>query len=133
MAKKPKFYSGTGRRKRAVARVWLYPKKGDLTVNEKPIAEYFSDVSNSQKQYLRPFQLTKTVGQFGASIKVEGGGKPAQLDAVAHGLTRALVQFNPEFKPQLKKEDLLTRDPREKERKKYFLRKARKRPQYSKR
>lgn len=135
--KKVKFYSGTGRRKTSVARVWLYEKKkkpdlGGLVVNGKPIEEYFPS-KNAELKYIRPFQVTVTVGKFVGSIKVEGGGKFGQLDAVVHGTARALEKFNPEFRSALKKEGLLRRDPREKERKKYYLKKARKRPQYSKR
>ena len=135
--KKVKFYSGTGRRKRSVARVWLYEKKKKpevvgLVVNEKPIEEYFPGPKAAMK-YLRPFQVTVTIGKFVGTIKVEGGGMTGQLDAVVHGIARALEKFDPEFRPALKKEGLLHRDPREKERKKFWLRKARKRPQYSKR
>jgi len=135
--KQAEFYSGTGRRKTSVARVWLYEKKkkpeiAGLVVNEKPLVEYFPD-PKAATRYLRPFQVTVTVGKFVGTIKVEGGGKMGQLDAVTHGIARALEKFNPEFRSVLKKEGLLTRDPREKERKKYYLKKARKRPQYSKR
>ena len=137
MTKKVDFYSGTGRRKRSVARVWLYEKekKPDvvgLIVNDKPIEEFFSGEKAATK-YLRPFQVTVTVGKFVGTIKVEGGGTTGQLEAVVLGIARALEKFNPEFREALKKEDLLTRDPREKERKKFWLRKARKAPQYSKR
>lgn len=137
MAKKVEFYSGTGRRKTSVARVWLYEKKKKpditgLVVNEKPIEKYFPGPKAATK-YLRPFQVTVTVGKFVGIIKVEGGGIVGQLDAVTHGIARALEKFNPDFRSALKKEGLLTRDPREKERKKYYLKKARKRPQYSKR
>lgn len=137
MTKKVDFYSGTGRRKTSVARVWLYekgkkPNVAGLIVNEKPIAEYFPG-EKAETKYLRPFQVTVTVGKFVASIKVEGGGRSGQLDAVVHGIARALEKFDPELRPALKKEGLLRRDPRKKERKKYWLRKARKRPQYSKR
>lgn len=137
MTKKVDFYSGTGRRKTSIARVWLYEKKkrpdlGGVIVNEKPIEEYFPGEKAATK-YLRPFQVTVTVGKFVGTVKVEGGGVTGQLDAVTHGIARALEKFNPEFRPALKKEDLLKRDPREKERKKYYLKKARKRPQYSKR
>ncbi|GAG29615.1 unnamed protein product, partial [marine sediment metagenome] len=97
-----------------------------------PIEEYFPGPKTATK-YLRPFQVTVTVGKFVASIKVEGGGRSGQLDAVVHGIARALEKFDPELRPALKKEGLLRRDPRKKERKKYWLRKARKRPQYSKR
>ncbi len=137
MTKKVDFYSGTGRRKRSVARVWLYEKKkkpdiAGVLVNEKPIEEYFPGPKAATK-YLRPFQVTVTIGKFVGTVKVAGGGRSGQLDAVTHGIARALEKFNPEFRSALKKEDLLKRDPREKERKKYFLKKARKRPQYSKR
>ena len=137
MTKAVDFYSGTGRRKRSVARVWLYEKKkkpdvAGLIVNEKPIEEYFSGEKQAMK-YLRPFQVTVTVGKFVGTIKVEGGGTTGQLDAVVLGIARALEKFNPEFRPALKKEGLLKRDPRETERKKFWLRKARKAPQYSKR
>lgn len=137
MTKTVDFHSGTGRRKRSVARVWLYEKdkRPDLTglvVNEKPIEEYFSGPKAATK-YLRPFQVTVTVGKFVGTIKVEGGGTTGQLDAVVLGIARALEKFDPDLRPALKKEDLLHRDPREKERKKYWLRKARKAPQYSKR
>lgn len=135
--KKAEFVSGTGRRKTAVARVWLYEKKKSpvegLVVNDQPIDEYFANEPKAALRYLRPFQLTGTLNKFAASIKVAGGGKSAQLDAVVHGLARALEKSNPDFRASLKKEGLLTRDSREKERKKYFLKKARKRPQYSKR
>ncbi len=137
MAKKTDFYLGTGRRKRSVARVWLYEKKKKpdvvgLIVNEKPIEEFFSGEKAATK-YLRPFQVTVTVGKFVGTIKVEGGGTTGQLEAVVLGIARALEKFDPDFRPALKKEGLLHRDPREKERKKYWLRKARKAPQYSKR
>lgn len=136
-SKKTNFYSGTGRRKEAVARVWLYERKkspvGGILVNDRPIEDYFADNDFAEKRYKRPFELTGTLNKFSASIKVEGGGKSAQLDAIVLGLSRALLEFNPDFRRQLKKEDLLTRDARVKERKKYFLRKARKRPQFSKR
>lgn len=135
-AERENFYSGTGRRKRSVARVWLYDKHlapvSGLVVNDVPIGEYFPG-KKAETKYLRPFQLTMTQGQFFASIKLAGGGKAAQVEAVAHGLARALEKFNPDFRSPLKKEGLLRRDSREKERKKYYLKKARKRPQYSKR
>ncbi|MCG2686357.1 30S ribosomal protein S9 [Candidatus Parcubacteria bacterium] len=134
--KKADFISGTGRRKRAVARVWLYPnsKKG-FTVNEKPIAEYFPG-DQAETIWTQPFfvvGISHPESHFSASIKVAGSGKSSQLDAIVLGFSRALIEFKPEFRPMLRKAGLLTRDSREKERKKYFLRKARKRPQYSKR
>ncbi len=127
------FYTGTGRRKRAVARVWLYEEPGDIVVNEQEISEYFRSVPQAETHYLSPLETTSTKGAVRASIKVEGGGKSAQVDAVTLGLARALEQLNPDFRAPLSQEDLLTRDPREKERKKPYLRKARKAPQYSKR
>lgn len=127
------FYAGTGRRKRAVARVWLYEEPGDIVVNEKEISEYFRSVPQAEERYLRPLEVTSTKGKVRASIKVQGGGISAQVDAVTLGLARALEELNSDFREPLKQEDLLTRDPREKERKKPYLRKARKAPQYSKR
>ena len=137
MTKAVGFYSGTGRRKTSVARVWLYEKAkrpdfAGLVVNDKPIEEYFPGEKAALK-YARPFQVTVTVGKFVGTIKVAGGGRTGQLEAVVLGIARALEKFNPEFRELLKKEDLMTRDPRQTERKKYWLRKARKRPQYSKR
>jgi len=137
MTKTVNFYSGTGRRKRSVARVWLYEKKNKpdlagLVVNEKPIEEYFSGEKAATK-YLRPFRVTVTIGKFVGTIKVEGGGTTGQLDAVVLGIARALEKFDPDLRPALKKEGLLHRDPRKTERKKFWLRKARKAPQYSKR
>lgn len=134
--KKADFYSGTGRRKTAVARVWLYERRAapvsGLIINGTPIDEYFLG-KKAETKYMRPFQLTTTLGKFAASIKLAGGGKSAQLDAVAHGISRALEKFDAGLRPALKREGLLRRDSRETERKKYYLKKARKRPQYSKR
>lgn len=134
-SKKVDLFSTCGRRKSAVARVFLYSEKGDFTVNGLPINDYF--ISEKQKTgWLRPFH---TVGVshpgtvYSATIKVAGSGKNSQFDAVVLGLSRALVESNAEFRPLLRKQGLLTRDSREVERKKPFLRKARKAPQYSKR
>lgn len=132
------FYSGTGRRKTAVARVWLYKREkkhelnGLLVVNDRPIGEYFPG-KKAETRYMRPFQAANVLGKFVASIKVSGGGKGGQLDAVTHGIARALVAADPEYRSALKKEKLLTRDSRMKERKKYGLRRARRAPQWSKR
>ena len=134
--KKADFIAGTGRRKRAVARVWLYPNsRRGFAVNDQPIEQYFPG-AGAETEWLHPFfaaGVSHPQSHFTASIKVAGSGKSAQLAAVVLGLARALVEYQPEFRPALSKAGLLTRDPREKERKKYFLRKARKRPQYSKR
>lgn len=134
--KKLPFYSGTGRRKTSVAGVWLYAKDKSpvdgLVVNNAPIEEYFTD-SAAPGVYMRPFQVTDTLGKFCASIKVSGGGKAGQLGAIVHGLARALEEFDGTLRPKLKKEGLLRRDPRMKERKHYFRRKARAKEQWSKR
>lgn len=136
---KGKFFSGTGRRKTSVARVWLFEKgrgAGEgMVVNGLPIAKYFHSVTREQAEasYLRPMQITDVLGKFTGSIKVRGGGIYSQLEAVTHGLSRALVEFNPEFRALLKTEKLLTRDSRMKERKKYGHLRARRKPQWSKR
>lgn len=131
--KKDNLFIGTGRRKRAVARVWLWHKDGEYTVNGKQLIEAFPK-DRDQKDLLGPFYANATpIPKFTVSVKVQGGGVSSQKDAIIMGLARALEQFNPEFRPALKKREYLSRDPREKERKKYYLRKARKAPQYSKR
>jgi len=127
--------TAVGRRKRSTARVWLYPEKGDFVVNDKPIDDYFSGELASL-DWRRPFHLvgiSHPTARFRATIKVEGGGKTGQLEAVRLGCARVLVKIDPEWQPLLRKQGFLTRDPREVERKKYWLRKARKRPQFSKR
>lgn len=129
------FISGTGRRKTAVARVFLYKEKGDFIVNDKKINDYFPSEIEKIK-WLRPFHLlavSNPESQFSVSIKVYGSSKSSQLGAVVHGLSRALAKVSEENSKILRKQGLLTRDNRMVERKKYFLRKARKAPQYSKR
>lgn len=124
-----------GRRKRAIARLWLKPGKGDFTVNGRLINDYFPK-EEERLVWNKPFHsvgISHPASRFTATIKAEGGGKTAQLNAVALACARALVKVDPEWRPILSKQGLLTRDPREKERKKYFLRGARKRPQFSKR
>ena len=132
---KANFISGTGRRKTAIARVFLYDEKGEFTVNDMPIQNYFpSEVD--QTKWIRPFHLigvSHPKARFSASIKVKGSGKLAQMDAIIHGISRALSSMNDEYKKVLSKQGMLTRDPRMVERKKPFLHKARKAPQYSKR
>ncbi|MBU1133103.1 30S ribosomal protein S9 [Patescibacteria group bacterium] len=129
------FISGTGRRKTATASVFLWQSKGDFIVNDKPIKEYFpSEVD--QLEWVRPFHsvgIAHPEAKFSASIKVAGSGKTGQLGAVMHGISRALAKISEENQIALRKDGLLTRDSRMVERKKYFLHKARKRPQYSKR
>lgn len=130
-----KFFSGTGRRKRSVARVWLYDKKGEFRVNDKLIKEYFSRAEETL-EWVSPFHtigVSHPQAKFGASIKVSGGGHSGQLGAVKHGLSRAIVAYDESYRPILRSSGFLTRDSRKVERKKPFFRKARKKPQYSKR
>lgn len=111
--------SSVGRRKEAVARIRVLEGNGQITINGKPISEYFKGVVN-QRIYQKPFEITKTLGKYTVSIKVEGGGVSSQLGAVVHGITRALAKMDPKnFRPLLKREGLLTRDARVKERRKY--------------
>ena len=122
-----------GRRKEAVARVRLFKGRGQTTVNNKPIEEYFPRESD-RVLYQKPFNLTKSEGQYYATIKVKGSGRSGQLGAIVHGLANALIKENPQFRPILKKAGLLTRDPRVKERRKYGrAQKARKGKQSPKR
>jgi len=127
--------TATGRRKTAVARVFLYPEKGEIYVNDKNIEDYY-DKEIQKVTWKKPFH---TVGvshpqtQFRGTIKVHGSGPSAQLDAIVHGLSRALAEISEENRTSLSRAGLLTRDSRMVERKKPYLRKARKRPQYSKR
>lgn len=122
----------TGRRKSAVARVRMLPGSGTITVNERTLEDYFPRPT-SRMRILEPFEVTETVGQYDVLVSVEGGGIAAQADAVRHGISRALVNASETARPALRKGGMLTRDPREVERKKYGRHKARKRPQYSKR
>ena len=128
----PYFY-GTGRRKSSVARVRVYPNgTGAVTINGRDIDDYFG--LDTLKLIVRqPMELTETIGAFDIVCTVAGGGVTGQAGAIRHGLSRALLQYNEELRPVLKKAGLLTRDPRMKERKKYGLKKARRAPQFSKR
>ncbi len=126
-----RFYA-TGKRKLAVARVWLSPGQGDIKVNGREIEEYF-DVETARIIIETPFTVTNTKGKFDVSATVKGGGKSGQCEALRHGIAKALCLADPEYRTPLKKAGLLTRDPRVKERKKYGLAGARKRYQYSKR
>jgi len=127
-----KYFYGTGRRKRAVARVRLYPGTGSIVVNDKPVDEYFSREVD-RLQVREPLKATSTLDQFNVMVKVLGGGVTGQAGAVSHGIARALLVANPEMRQALRSKDLLRRDPREKERKKPGLKRARKAPQYTKR
>lgn len=125
-------YYGTGRRKSSVARVRLYEGSGNVKVNGRQIDEYFG-LETLKLVVRQPFNLTETAGRFDVVCNVCGGGVSGQAGAIRHGVSRALLSFNPELRLVLKKAGLLTRDPRMKERKKYGLKKARKAPQFSKR
>ncbi len=125
-------YYGTGRRKTAVARVFLRPGEGKIVVNGKEFQSYFRGVFRAV-QALQAFRETGTAGRYDALITVMGGGPTGQADAIKLGIARALLKVNPDFRVQMKPKGLLTRDPREVERKKFGLKKARRAPQFSKR
>ena len=128
---KPYFY-GTGRRKKSVARVRLYPGTGVVTINGRDIDDYFG-LGTLKLIVNQPFGVTDTVGKFDIVANVNGGGFSGQAGAIRHGVARALLSADEAYKPLLKKAGLLTRDPRMKERKKYGLKGARRAPQFSKR
>ncbi|MBR6872819.1 MAG: 30S ribosomal protein S9 [Ruminococcus sp.] len=125
-------YYGTGRRKHSVARVRVYEGTGKITINGRDIDDYFG-LETLKLIVRQPFGVTDTVDKFDIVCTVAGGGVTGQAGAIRHGLSRALLQFNPELRSALKKEGFLTRDPRMKERKKYGLKAARRAPQFSKR
>ncbi len=125
-------YHAVGKRKSAIARVWLKPGTGLITINKKPMDEFIT--RETDKLIIRhPLELTDTLNKYDVFVTVRGGGTSGQAGAIRHGVTRALVGLNPELRIPLKKADLMTRDSRVKERKKYGLRGARARFQYSKR
>ena len=123
---------GTGRRKTSTARVILRPGSGNFTVNDRKLEEYFFDETH-RMIVKRPLEASETASKFDILVRVEGGGMHGQAGAVQHGIARALIQFNPDLRPALKKLGFLRRDPRMKERKKYGQPGARKRFQFSKR
>ena len=125
-------YYGTGRRKESVARVFLRPGEGKITVNGKNFEDYFRGIIRAVSA-LEPFKVVDMMGKFDAYITVKGGGTTGQIDAIKLGIARALEKYNPEFRKKLKPAGLLTRDARVVERKKYGKHKARRAPQYSKR
>ena len=127
-----KYYYGTGRRKDAVARVRLIEGTGKITVNGKDLDEYFG-LETLKVIVRQPFTVTNTLGKYDVVCTVKGGGTTGQAGAIRHGIARALNEANQEYRPALKQNGFLTRDPRMKERKKYGLKKARKAPQFSKR
>lgn len=136
VGEKPKklerYFEAVGRRKTAVARVRLFTRPGDFTVNNRPYGVYFPTLVLQQivEDSLKKMKL---LGRFRVSIKVSGGGTHAQAEAIRHGLARCLVKFNPDFRKRLRRAGYITRDPRAKERKKFGLKKARKAPQWAKR
>jgi small subunit ribosomal protein S9 len=125
-------YYGTGRRKTSTARVYLRPGTGAIVVNKREFETYFPNQA-LQMIIRQPLNLTETTGKFDILVNVDGGGQAGQAGAVRHGITRALMEYNADLRPTLKKAGLVTRDPRQKERKKYGQKGARKRFQFSKR
>ena len=125
-------YYGTGRRKSSVARVRLVPGNGNVIINGKDMAEYFGK-KTLEMIVMQPLELTETAGRFDVKVNATGGGTSGQAGAIRHGIARALLQADPEYRPALKRAGVLTRDPRMKERKKYGLKAARRAPQFSKR
>lgn len=132
VTKAKKEFLATGRRKTAIARVRLWPGTGEMVINEKPFPQYFGH-EELQLSVQQPFHITGTLGKFNVSAILCGGGISGQACALQHGISRALIVMNPDLRKPLKVSGLLTRDPREKERRKVGHRKARKRSQYSKR
>lgn len=125
-------YYGTGRRKESIARVRLVPGDGRVVINEREMDEYFG-LDTLKLIVKQPLVLTNTLGRYDVLVKVEGGGYTGQAGAIRHGISRALLEADPELRGSLKKAGFLTRDPRMKERKKYGLKAARRAPQFSKR
>lgn len=129
-----KYFYGLGRRKSATARVRLLSGKGEVKINDKSLSEYFSDSKSYQAELMRPFTtLELDPEKYNISAKVAGGGHASQIDAVRLGLAKALVELNEDFRATLRRAELLGRDPREKERKKFGLKGARKQRQFTKR
>ncbi|MBQ1332965.1 MAG: 30S ribosomal protein S9 [Lachnospiraceae bacterium] len=131
MATKTKYY-GTGRRKTSVARVYLTPGTGKITINKRDIDDYF-DLETLKLIVRQPLVATETTDKFDVQVNVQGGGFTGQAGAIRHGISRALLEAGEDYRPILKKAGYLTRDPRMKERKKYGLKAARRAPQFSKR
>ena len=133
MAKVAKSFYGTGRRKKSIARVFMVPGKGEITINKRPIDDYLG-LETLKVIVRQPLVLTGTSDKYDIKVTVKGGGTSGQAGAIRHGISRALLQADEEeFRPLLKKAGFLTRDPRMKERKKYGLKAARRAPQFSKR
>jgi small subunit ribosomal protein S9 len=132
MSEDVRFYEAVGRRKRAVARVRLYPGDGQIVINERSLKEHFGRPQD-WLDVVAPLRLTNLENQFNLSVHVDGGGITGQAQAIRHGVARALLLAKPDLRLTLRRAGLLTRDPREKERKKPGLKRARKAPQYTKR
>ena len=132
MAKAKVQYNGVGRRKSSVARVYLTAGTGVITINDRPFEEYIP-VASLRLDVLQPLELTETTNKFDIYVNVNGGGVSGQAGAIRLGITRALMEVNPDYRQTLKPAGLVTRDPRVKERKKYGLKAARRAPQFSKR
>jgi small subunit ribosomal protein S9 len=129
-----KYFYGLGRRKSATARVRLVSGKGGMIINEKSAAEYFSGSKSLQSEVVRPFNVLELdTEKYSVSARVSGGGLNSQVDAISLGISKALVELNEDFRGTLRRADLLGRDPREKERKKFGLKGARKKRQFTKR
>ncbi|HIW81839.1 MAG TPA: 30S ribosomal protein S9 [Candidatus Acetatifactor stercoripullorum] len=131
MAKTERYY-GTGRRKKSIARVYLVPGKGDVTINKRNMDDYFG-LETLKVIVRQPLALTETADKYDVIVNVRGGGYTGQAGAIRHGVARALLQVDADYRPVLKRAGFLTRDPRMKERKKYGLKAARRAPQFSKR
>ena len=125
-------YYGTGRRKKSIARVYLVPGTGNITINKRSLDEYFG-LETLKVIVRQPLAATETTDKYDVKVNVKGGGYTGQAGAIRHGIARALLQVDADFRPVLKKAGYLTRDPRMKERKKYGLKAARRAPQFSKR
>jgi len=125
-------YYATGRRKTAISRTWITPGSGEIIINNRPVEEYFP-IEATREEMIQPFKITNTLGSYDIRATVVGGGIAGQAGAVRHGITRALVSMNPDFRLSLKKAGFIKRDPRVKERKKYGQKGARARFQFSKR
>lgn len=125
-------YHAVGKRKKAIARIWMKPGKGLISINKRPMDDFITRESD-KTLIMRPLELTDTLGKYDIFANVRGGGLSGQAGAIRHGISRALININPDFRLPLKKAELLTRDSRMKERKKYGQPGARKRFQYSKR
>ncbi len=129
---KENIYYATGKRKTAISRTWLTPGSGEITINNRPAEDYFP-IESLRTQMLEPLKLTNTLGSFDIKARVQGGGLSGQVEAVRHGITKALIASDPDLRLALKKAGFVKRDPRVKERKKYGQRGARARFQFSKR